>query len=34
MSDSSVITNEDGWIKTGYHSEYCRPKFDDYESGN
>ena len=27
MSDSSVITNEDGWIKTGYHSEYCRPKF-------
>lgn len=27
MSDSSVITNEDGWIKTGYHSEYCHPKF-------
>lgn len=27
MSDSSVITNEDGWIKIGYHSEYCRPKF-------
>ena len=27
MSDSSVITNENGWIKTGYHSEYCRPKF-------
>lgn len=27
MSDSSVITNEDGWLKPEYHSEYCRPKF-------
>lgn len=27
MSQSSVITNEDGWIKRGYGSEYCRPAF-------
>lgn len=27
MSDSSVITNEDGWIKRGYSSDYCRCKF-------
>lgn len=27
MSDSSVITNEDGWVKRGYSSNYCRPKF-------
>ncbi len=27
MSDSSVITNENGWIKRGYSSNYVRPKF-------
>ena len=27
MSDSSVITNEDGWLKRGYSSNYCRCKF-------
>lgn len=27
MSDSSVITNEEGWIKRGYSSDYVRPKF-------
>ncbi len=27
MSDSSVITNEDGWIKRGYSSNFSRPKF-------
>lgn len=27
MSDSSVITNEDGWKKLGCNSDYCRPKF-------
>ncbi len=27
MSESSVITNEDGWIKRGYSSRYARPKF-------
>lgn len=27
MSDSSVITNEDGWIKRGYSSNYVRPRF-------
>lgn len=27
MSDSSVITNEEGWIKRGYSSDYCRCKF-------
>ena len=27
MSDSSVITNEKGWLKRGYSSEYSRPKF-------
>ena len=27
MSDSSVITNEDGWLKRGCHSSFCRPKF-------
>ena len=27
MSDSSVITNENGWLKRGYNSSYCRPKF-------
>lgn len=27
MSDSSVITKEDGWVKRGYSSNYSRPKF-------
>ena len=27
MSDSSVITNEDGWKKRGYNSSLCRPRF-------
>ncbi|HPF18520.1 MAG: iron-containing alcohol dehydrogenase [Eubacteriales bacterium] len=27
MSNSSVITKEDGWIKRGYGSELCRPRF-------
>ncbi len=27
MSDSSVITREEGLIKRGYSSNYCRPKF-------
>ena len=27
MSDSSVITNEEGWVKLGYSSNVCRPKF-------
>ena len=27
MSDSSVITNENGWIKRGYSSNYARAKF-------
>ena len=27
MSDSSVITKEEGWIKRGYSSDYCRPRF-------
>lgn len=27
MSDSSVITKEDGLVKRGYSSDYCRPKF-------
>ena len=27
MSDSSVITNEDGQRKCGYNSDLCRPKF-------
>jgi alcohol dehydrogenase YqhD (iron-dependent ADH family) len=27
MSDSSVITNEDGWKKCGCNSDICRPKF-------
>lgn len=27
MSDSSVITKEEGWIKRGYSSNLCRPKF-------
>ena len=27
MSDSSVITKEEGLIKRGYSSAYCRPKF-------
>ena len=27
MSDSSVITNEDGHFKRGCNSDYCRPKF-------
>lgn len=27
MSDSSVITKEDGWIKRGYSSNYGRPVF-------
>lgn len=27
MSDSSVITNEDGWVKRGYSSDFGRPVF-------
>lgn len=27
MSDSSVITNEEGWLKRGYNSDLCRPVF-------
>ena len=27
MSDSSVITNEDGWLKRGYSHDSCRCKF-------
>ena len=27
MSDSSVITNEDGWLKRGLSSDYGRPRF-------
>lgn len=27
MSDSSVITNEDGWLKRGYSSDYARARF-------
>lgn len=27
MSEGSVITNEDGWVKLGYSSRYCRCKF-------
>ncbi len=27
MSDSSVITNEDGDVKRGYNNDICRPKF-------
>lgn len=27
MSNSSVITNEEGWLKRGCNSDYCRPKF-------
>ena len=27
MSNSSVITKEEGWIKRGYSSDYGRPKF-------
>lgn len=27
MSNSSVITNEDGWLKRGCNTDYCRPKF-------
>lgn len=27
MSDSSVITNEDGWVKRGYSNDLCRPRF-------
>lgn len=27
MSDSSVITKEEGWIKRGYSSDLCRPVF-------
>ncbi len=27
MSDSSVITKEDGWVKRGYSSNYSRAKF-------
>ncbi len=27
MSDSSVITNEDGNLKRGCNSDYCRPRF-------
>ncbi len=27
MSDSSVITNEDGWLKRGYSSNYSRARF-------
>jgi alcohol dehydrogenase YqhD (iron-dependent ADH family) len=27
MSDSTVLTNEDGWKKRGYANSICRPKF-------
>ena len=27
MSDSSVITNEEGLVKRGYSSDFCRPRF-------
>ena len=27
MSNSSVLTNEDGWLKRGTKSDLCRPKF-------
>ena len=27
MSNSSVLTNEDGWLKRGAKSDYCRPQF-------
>lgn len=27
MSNSSVITNEDGWLKRGYNDDISRPKF-------
>ena len=27
MSNSSVITNEDGWLKRGCNTDYCRLKF-------
>jgi len=27
MSDSSVITNEEGWVKLGYSNNVCRSKF-------
>lgn len=27
MSDSSVITKEEGWVKRGYSSDYARPTF-------
>ncbi|MGE9942953.1 iron-containing alcohol dehydrogenase [Bariatricus sp. SGI.161] len=27
MSDSSVITNEEGWLKRGYSNDHCRCKF-------
>lgn len=27
MSNSSVITNEDGWLKRGYNNDICRCKF-------
>jgi len=27
MSASSVITNEDGWVKRGYSNNLCRPRF-------
>ena len=27
MSEASVITNEDGWIKVGYSNDMSRPKF-------
>ena len=27
MSNSSVITNEEGWKKRGYNSDLCRPRF-------
>lgn len=27
MSDSSVITNEEGWLKRGCNSNACRPRF-------
>lgn len=27
MSDSSVITNEEGWLKRGLHSAFIRPRF-------
>ena len=34
MSDSSVITKEDGWIKRGYSNDLSRPKICSHEPGS